>query len=221
VTEPAPHRSLIVPSGEVSSVRYLQGFTHAPVSVRALWVPSIVATNPPRNEPRLEWEWECELHAPEPLVVAVLIDDGTRVRYARRPRSEASTTLDMRLAVRPWSWRESDVVQIAAGFIWTYVASALLKHDPPTGLPITVRDGDMLRTGAVVDVARLQPPAPDVMRWVILAARDVESCRNSRWRVRSALGEHLLPDLGFLTRGRRAGYVRLARNGGEGALREP
>ena len=83
--------------------------------------------------------------------------------------------------------------------------------DPRHTLPVAIADQAVVSSGSVIDIATLEPACPVTFQLILLAAEDVQSRRNGRWRVRPALSAQLPPDLAFLGRGRRAGMIDTSR----------
>jgi hypothetical protein len=195
----------------------VRGLTQTPVRAASRWVPKTVTTDPPRYIPHTEWSWQCELAADIPLLAVLLLDDGRWLRWVRVGRSSAETMLRVRLSFLPYDWKRSDQIivslyQSARGEgigVQVSVCSALLKADPRRHAQICLPDGDGVRSGTVIDLAKVSAGEPIRARVMLVAAGDTESCRCGRWRLKRGIAVELPPPLGFLWQGRRSGAVSL------------
>jgi hypothetical protein len=174
-----------------------------PRAVSLEWRSKIVTTDPPRYPEHKEWSLRVNLAAATPIRVGVFLSRGARTSWGLQPHEPSAETC-LRVHFFPWSWNQSDDVQITLGGQRTVVTDAALKEDPRSVVRLLAAAS--VTTGEIFDVVEL--PAHRVrLAALAVAGEDTERRRQDRWLIKPSLAESL-PPLGIpLTSGRQTGTI--------------
>ena len=177
----------------------------APVVVaRVEWVNRPYRTPIPPASLRDRWHLEVELCADQPVRgAAMLLTDGT-LHHTRGWADRPSTTVIYRVDLFPYDEGNDVQVSINTG-IRVAATSPVLKRQPQESLRPLVQTGEVVSTGAVIDLIYFAD-----LGWTaqvaLVSMGDTRSDR-TRWRVRQPLTAPAPYD--FLMTGRRSGVLNL------------
>src|SRR6267143_5181118 len=102
--------------------------TRVPLVLSVVWRSKTVTTDPPQYPRHQEWSLEVMVAASEAVHIAAFLEDPSTCLWGLRP-GPASTEGHLTASFFPYSWADSDDVQITFGWQRLKVADGLLKQD--------------------------------------------------------------------------------------------
>ncbi len=178
--------------------------TRIPIRLAAPWRSKTVTTDPPRLTPHLEWGLTLSISADIPVRVAAFLEAPGETQWALSD-VDASTEMELRADFFPFSWTQSDEVQVTFGFRRFAITDLALKNDPRMVVDVVVPPIAM--TAEAFAVARI-PAHAITLTAIVIAEVDTQRRRHGRWRIDPRHADELPVRLVPLTSGYQTGVIR-------------
>ena len=191
------------PEVRVGSDAMPDALFRVPLHVAVAWESKVVTTDPPRLTPHTEWSLMVTLTASTRIRIAALVMRATETAWGLDADSSAQE-VQVKAFFHPYSWSESDDVQVGIGNQRTRVSDTRLKHDPVEVVRVIAPTRAV--TGEVIEVVQLD--GHEVRLAVVaFAEEDTEQRRHDRWRIKPELVDALPTLLSGLASGHQTGVA--------------
>jgi hypothetical protein len=179
--------------------------TRVPLVLSVVWRSETVTTDPPHYPRHQEWSLEVTVAASQAVHIAAFLEDPSTCLWGLRP-GPASTDGHLTASFFPYSWADSDDVQINFAWQRLKVTDSLLKQDPRTQVQVIAPS--VADAGELVEVATI-PSHAVTLSIMAVAAQDTEQRRLDRWRIKPRFRATLPARVVPLTSGRQNGISDL------------
>jgi len=184
------------------------------IKAQCRWITKTVTTKPPIYIPHEEFSWHCDLSAPEPCYVVLILQYDTILKFQKFDADYAQDNISIHLSFFPCAWNESDDVRIslyqnidvAGGGIDWFVVSDNLKKNPIQLVKTLVNNRTTIGFNQMVTLAIINIDFAIRAKCFLVSKSDTEKTHR-RWRMKERVLESLEYRYAFLEKGRLTGKL--------------